>query len=75
VILKTICWGDKIEYPTGKFAFSNICPVEMIEMPRGYKTTKAGKRAAMTAYEERAREIEIRGLRLSRVRRAIQSNI
>jgi len=37
-----ICWGDKIEYPNGKIAFSYICPIENLGMPRGYKVTNAG---------------------------------
>lgn len=46
-IIKAICWGDKIEYPNGKIAFSYICPIENLGMPRGYKVTKAGQKEAL----------------------------
>mmetsp|Transcript_1214 Transcript_1214/g.2995 ORF Transcript_1214/g.2995 Transcript_1214/m.2995 type:complete len:111 (-) Transcript_1214:197-529(-) len=39
-ILKVRAWGDKIEYPNGKLAFSNIHPVRDMGMPQGYLTTK-----------------------------------
>lgn len=42
-----MCWGEKIAYPSGKLAFSYICPIEDIGLPKGYIATKAGKTAAL----------------------------
>lgn len=49
-ILKVIAWGTKIEYPNKKFAFSNICPVQDMGMPLGYKSTNAGKKEAIQKF-------------------------
>mmetsp|Transcript_1213 Transcript_1213/g.2989 ORF Transcript_1213/g.2989 Transcript_1213/m.2989 type:complete len:102 (-) Transcript_1213:32-337(-) len=43
-ILKVRAWGDKIEYPNGKLAFSNIHPVRDMGMPQGYLTTNHARR-------------------------------
>ena len=49
-ILKVICWGDKVEYSSGKIAFSYICPVEDLGMPKGYKITKNAKKEALKQF-------------------------
>ena len=50
-ILKVMCWGEKLVYPTGKLAFSYICPVEDMGLPKGYKSTKASKIEAVKAID------------------------
>jgi hypothetical protein len=39
-ILKVRAWGDQIEYPNQKLAFSHVLPVRDMGMPRGYLTTR-----------------------------------
>jgi len=51
-LLKVMCWGEKLSYPTGKLSFSYICPVEDIGLPKGYKATKASKIEAVKAYKK-----------------------
>jgi hypothetical protein len=38
--LKVIAWGDFVVYDKGKMAFSNIMPVQDLDLPQGYKSTK-----------------------------------
>lgn len=47
VILKVICWGDKIIYENNKISFSYICPVGILELPKGYLITKEGKKGKL----------------------------
>jgi hypothetical protein len=47
-----VCWGEKVEYPNGKLAFSYICPVKELGYPKGYLSTKAGMREAARCAEE-----------------------
>lgn len=39
-ILKVRAWGDQIEYPNGKLAFTYLHPVRDMGMPLGYLTTQ-----------------------------------
>lgn len=55
-ILKCLCWGDFIEYDNGKIAYSHICPVQDMGMPRGYISTKAGLREAFARYQQLKKE-------------------
>jgi len=46
------CWGEMQVYLSGKLAFSYICPLEDLGLPLGYKSTKAGKNAAVQGYKD-----------------------
>ena len=46
-ILKVIAWGDCVQYPKGKIAFSNVLPVEDLGLPIGYKNTKGPLKMAL----------------------------
>eukprot|EP00330_Aristerostoma_sp_ATCC50986_P011665 CAMPEP_0114577058 /NCGR_PEP_ID=MMETSP0125-20121206/1760_1 /TAXON_ID=485358 ORGANISM="Aristerostoma sp., Strain ATCC 50986" /NCGR_SAMPLE_ID=MMETSP0125 /ASSEMBLY_ACC=CAM_ASM_000245 /LENGTH=135 /DNA_ID=CAMNT_0001766073 /DNA_START=159 /DNA_END=566 /DNA_ORIENTATION=- len=43
-ILACICWGESIDYKSGKVAFSALCPVREYPLDKGYLSTKAARR-------------------------------
>ncbi len=52
-VLKVICWGDSVVYPNGKIAFSFMCPIENLDLKKGYRATNAAKTEAGKKIEKK----------------------